>query len=282
MDVRRLVALSLVVTLPAAAAAQNVPPEMAAPPRTLLAANGEPVDDADVAAEAQDETLDKLNEEEMAKSRWSVGAAVGLSAIPGGGFGLVYAEKKAASFVPFLISIAGYTVGALYMTGMFNTKKSTHCYFKADPNSAAVGTRVDDYRCTYALYTGNTDDPIPGDVDDNPDASKNTGDRTTHSIDWTAGDGTRVGTNLEYYNSAPNYGYVPSGENFDGKKTGIIILASTYVATTLLGAVWSGLTVADHNEELRKSVESTASNNSPKPMVGYDGDNGFLGMAWDW
>lgn len=277
MDFRRLVALSLVVTLPAAAAAQSVPPEMAAPPRTLLAANGEPVDDSDL---GEEESLDALNKEEMEKSTWSTGAAVGLSLIPGGGFGLVYADKKAASVVPFLLSVAGYTVGALYMAGVFNTKKTTSCYFKADPNSAAIGSKVDDYRCTYALYTGATDDPIPGDKDDNPDASQNTGDRTTHSFDWTAADNTRVGTGKEYYNSAPNYGYVPSGENFDGAKTGLIILVGTYAATTLLGAVWSGLTVADHNEEIRKNVESTAQN-SPKPLVGYDGDNGYFGMAWD-
>ena len=97
MDFRRLVALSLVVTLPAAAAAQSVPPEMAAPPRTLLAANGEPVDDSDL---GEEESLDALNKEEIDKSTWSTGAAVGLSLIPGGGFGLVYADKKAASVGP--------------------------------------------------------------------------------------------------------------------------------------------------------------------------------------
>lgn len=280
MVFRRLVASALVVALPAAAAAQSVPPEMAAPPRTLLAANNEPVDDSDVAAEAEDETLDKLNQIEIDKDAWSTGAAVGLSAIPGGGFGLIYAEKKAASAVPFLLSIAGYTIGALYMAGTFNTKKKTHCYFKADPNSAAIGSQVDSYRCTYALYTGQTDDPIPGDKDDNPNTAQNTGDRTTHSFDWTAEDKTRIGTNKEYYNSAANYGYVDSGENFDGQKTGIMILIGTYAATTLLGAVWSGLTVADHNETLRKNVESTAQN-SPKPLVGYDGDNGYFGMVMD-
>ena len=217
MVFRRLVASALVAALPvasalpAAAAAQSVPPEMAAPPRTLLAANGEPVDDSDVAAEAEDETLDKLNQIEIDKDAWSTGAAVGLSAIPGGGFGLIYAEKKAASAVPFLLSIAGYTIGALYMAGTFNTKKKTNCYFKADPNSAAIGSQVDSYRCTYALFTGQTDDPIPGDQDDNPNSAQNTGERTTHSFDWTAEDKTRVGTNKEYYNSAANYGYVDSG-----------------------------------------------------------------------
>lgn len=281
MVFRRLVASALAVALPAAAAAQSVPPEMAAPPRTLLAANGGAVDDSDVAAESEDETLDKLNQIEIDKDAWSTGAAVGLSAIPGGGFGLIYANKSAASVVPFLISIAGFTVGALYMVGKFDTKKKTSCFFKADPNSSATGAQVDSYRCSYALFTGTTDDPIPGDQDDNPDPAQNTGERTTHSFDWTAADNSRVGTNKEYYNSAANYGYVDSGENFDGKKTGLMILIGTYAATTLLGAVWSGLTVADHNETLRKNVESTAQNSGPKPLVGYDGNNGYFGMALD-
>ena len=280
MVIRRLVASALVVALPVAAAAQSVPPEMAAPPRTLLAANGEPVDDTDVAAESEDETLAVLNQIEIDKDAWSTGAAVGLSAIPGGGFGLIYADKPAASVVPFLLSVAGFAVGALYIAGKFDTKKKTNCFFKADPSGTAAGTEVDSYRCSYALFTGATDDPIAGDEDDNPNPAQNTGERTTHSFDWTATDKSRVGTNKEYYNSAPNYGYVDSGENFDGKKTGLFIMVGTYAATTILGAVWSGLTVADHNETLRKNVESTAQN-APKPRVGYDGDNGYFGMAWD-
>jgi hypothetical protein len=77
------------------------------------------------------------------------------------------------------------------------------CRFKADPTAAGEGELVDEARCTYALWTNaTTDDPIPGDVDENPDASQRApgGARTTHSIDFE-------GTGKPFYESAANYGY---------------------------------------------------------------------------
>ncbi|MCK6573380.1 hypothetical protein L6V77_20055 [Myxococcota bacterium] len=273
MVVRRLAAAALVLTLPATVAAQSVPPEMAPSPQLLLAANGEPVDDSDLSSE---ESLADLDQEEIDKKAWSTGTAVGLSFIPGGGFGLIYAEKKAASAVPFLLSVAGYAVGTLYLLGSFDTSKSSACYFFADPAAGGTGAKVQDFRCTYAKWTSSTnDDPLPGDVDDNPDASQREPDGrlTTHSIDYQ-------GTGKPYNKSASNYDVRTTGEDFDGKKTGVIILAATYAATSILGAVWSGLTVADYNEQIRKEVESTAMNR-PKPIIGYDGENGFFGLAWE-
>ncbi|MBM4113980.1 MAG: hypothetical protein FJ253_11535 [Phycisphaerae bacterium] len=273
MVVRRLAAAALVLTLPATAVALSVPPEMAPSPQVLLAVNDEPVDDSDLATE---ESLTDLEGEEFQKRAWSMSAAVGLSFIPGGGFGLVYAEKKAASAVPFLLSVAGYAVGTLYLLGSFDTSKSSACYFFADPSAGGSGAKVKNFRCTYAKWTSSTnDDPIPGDVDNNPDLSQREPDGrlTTHSIDFE-------GTGKPYNKSASNYDVRTTGEDFDGQKTGVIILAATYAATSILGAVWSGLTIADYNEEIRKEIESTAMNR-PKPIVGYDGENGFFGLAWE-
>lgn len=268
MVVRRLLAASLVLTVPAAALAQQqapVPPEMAQAPRELLAQGGEPVDDTDL---GEEESLKELIKEEIAPNEWSTPAAIGLSFIPGGGFGLIYAEKKAASAVPFLLSAAGYAVGALYMLGTFDTSKSTHCYYKNDPDAVTAGSKVSMFHCTYAKWDSRTtDDPIPGDKDKDGNAIN------THSFDPNSG-GTRA-----YIDSAANYNVLDSGENFDGTKTGIYIIAGTYVASTLLGAVWSGLTVSEHNEQLRKAAESTAM--APKPVMGFDGEKGYLGLVMD-
>lgn len=269
MALRRLLASALAVSLPASAAAgpvRNVPPEMAASPQTLLAQRDEAVDDSDL---GQEESLDELNRAEMAPLQWSTPAAVGLSFIPGGGFGLVYAEKKAASAVPFLLSAAGFAVGALYLAGVFDTTKKTHCYYKADPNAVSAGVATGMDSCTYAMWDSRTnDDPIPGDVD----AAGNP--INTHSIDPNSGSANRA-----YIDSSSHYAILDSGENFDGQKTGIYIMLGTYAVTTLLGAVWSGLTVADHNEEIRKNIESTAQN-TPKPIFGFDGDDGYFGLVW--
>ena len=54
---------------------------------------------------------------------------------------------------------------------------------------------------------------------------------------------------------------------------------SSDAATTLLGAAWAGLTVDDHNTALRKNIESTAS--APRPIVSYDGRNGYMGLLLD-
>ncbi len=268
MVAKRLVAAALLLAFPMSLHAQSVPPEMAAPPRVLLASNAGAVDDSDLQTEETDETLEKLNKIEFDKDAWSTGAAVGLSAIPGGGFGLIYAQKKAAAVVPFLVSAAGYTVGALYMAGFFNTKKKTVCLYD-------TGT-VDKVHCLYALH-GNPD-PIKTDNIDN-----HTIDPNTVVQDNPATPQNEAFAGHPYYEADSNSHYTETfrGDTFNGKKTGIYIIAGTYVATTLLGAVWSGLTVADHNEELRKNIESTAQTKPmPQPMVGFDGETGFMGMTW--
>ena len=54
----------------------------------------------------------------------------------------------------------------------------------------------------------------------------------------------------------------------------------TYIGTSLIGAIWSGLVVADHNEQLRKDIEATvkAPDPVPVPVIAFDGDRGYLGV----
>jgi len=252
---KRAVALALLASLPSAAAAQAVPPELAAPPRLLLAqADSESVDDSDLGRE---ESLDELNQIEFDKDAWSMGAAVGLSFLPGAGWGLMYAKKPAAAAVPFTLSITGYVVGALYIAGLFDEKLSTVCLYE-DSQEVSVNA------CRLVQSSGQFKADLDGDG---------------KAGDWQAEVDPRDPNGRKFIDTASKYSSAPKGENFDGKKTGLIVMGATYAATTLLGAAWAGLTVDDHNTELRKNIESTAS--APRPIVGYDGRNGYMGLLLD-
>jgi hypothetical protein len=252
---KRAVALALLASLPSAAAAQAVPPELAAPPRLLLAqADSESVDDSDLGRE---ESLEELNQIEFDKDAWSMGAAVGLSFLPGAGWGLVYAKKPAAAVVPFTLSITGYVVGALYIAGLFDEKQSTVCLYEGSQEVSINACRL-----------VQSEGQVTADVDGDGRAG-----------DWQVEVDERDPERRTYFYTANKYSAAPKGENFDGKKTGLIVMGATYAATTLLGAAWAGLTVDDHNTELRKNIESTAS--APRPIVSYDGRNGYMGLLLD-
>ena len=62
-----------------------------------------------------DESLEDLMKIEYDKDAWSMGTAIGLSLVPGGGFGLLYARKKPQAVIPFLLSTVGYGLGIAYM-----------------------------------------------------------------------------------------------------------------------------------------------------------------------
>lgn len=252
---RRIVPTAMAIGLiPGALFAQGAPKPIAnAPaPQALIAQNlGDQVDDSDLARE---ENLQDLMREEYDDASLSVGAAVTLSLIPGAGYGLAYAGKKAQSLVPFTLSAIGYGVGAAYFFGAFNTSTSTFCRHVRDG-------RVQDFdECAIADNKGTNTDPGNKAIDPrSPDM-------------------------LPYFKTAEDYSVVTSGEDFDGKRTGLLIMGGTYVFTTLVGAIWASSVVSDHNDRLQKDIESTAQNEGvqPRPVVAYDGNEGFFGLALDW
>lgn len=249
---RRIVSGVLAAALlPGAALAQVAPdspaqtptPIEAAPPPAVLLAQ---LDDSDLANE---ETLEELMQIEIDRDAQSMGAAIGLSLIPGGGWGLLYAGKPAQSAVPFTLAAAGFVVGALYAVGTFDTSTSTACAHVRDGN-------VPDLECTLG------DDAIRNKEED-PRADPNT---------------LRPPLNI-YANTKSDYEVVTSGEAFDGQTTGLVIIGATYALTTLVGAIWAGTSVAAHNERVKRDVESTAS--MPRPSISYDGDRGSVGLTID-
>ena len=229
--------LAVLLLLPMVAHAQVDPT-----PRDLIAQAD--VDDSDVENE---ETLEDLQKIEIAAQDKSVAQAVLLSFLPGAGWGLIYADKKAQSTVPFVLSAAGYATSFLYFSGLFDETTKDVC-------THVRGELVVPFEeCSY------------------------------HSVDSGKHleiDRRSEGQDKQYFETRGDYSVETVGEDVDGADTGLVILIATYAATTLLGAVWAGLEVADHNEKVRKEVEATvqAPTPTPIPVVAFDGDRGYLGL----
>ena len=90
-----------------------------------------------------DETLEDLMKIEYDKDAWSTSTAIGLSLVPGGGFGLIYARKKPQAVIPFLLSTVGYGLGIAYMAGAFDESQTSIC-------THVRAGRVPAVECSYA------------------------------------------------------------------------------------------------------------------------------------
>ncbi len=197
------------------------------------------VDDSDLKDEESLETLQSI---EYEKKKWSVGKAIALSFVPGAGYGLAYAEKGAQSTVPFILSAIGYGLGAAYLLGVFD-EAATDSTCEYVPDSI----RVPFEECGIGDTAGENQAVDP-----------------------------RSSTGAKYFETKADYRRIPGADGFDGFDVGVIILVSTYVGTTILGAAWSGAVVSDHNDQLKKDIESTV---KVEPRLGYNGESGFLGVG---
>ena len=70
-----------------------------------------------------------------------------------------------------------------------------------------------------------------------------------------------------YDQTVGDYASSTAGRNYSGRNTGITLLAATYIVTSTLGAVWSGMSVRAHNRQLRRDIESTAENGDSEPSA---------------
>ena len=179
-----------------------------------------------------DESLEELMQIEYNKDAWSMPTAIGLSLVPGGGFGLIYARQKPQAVVPFLLSTLGYGLGIAYLAGTFDESEVGICTHVRDG-------RVPTQECSYGNAEFDPADP----------------DRVSlRTID------PRDPGGRPYFQTNTDYMPSTSGRNYSGRSAGLTILTATYVITSTLGAVWSGLTVRAHNKQLRRDIESTAQN----------------------
>ena len=208
-----------------------------------------------------EETLDDLMAIEYEKDAWSVGKAATLSSVPGGGFGLIHAKAPAQSVIPFLLSGIGYTMGALWISSVFDEQSTRACQHVRE------GT-VRIAECGY------------GDIVYDPSDANQT--VTNQLADPRSRDGV-----TPYYQTKADYSIVETGRNYEGAGTGVAILGATYAITTLLGAVWAVLEVQNHNDQLRKDINSTAQNRltvpqkKVRPLYAYDGRTAVMGVRLD-
>ena len=187
-----------------------------------------------------DESLEDLMNIEYDKDAWSMSTAVGLSLVPGGGFGLLYARKKPQAVIPFLLSTVGYGLGIAYMAGAFDESQSSIC-------THATAGRVASIECAYAAIPN---DPSQPDRIDNANIDPRT---CTDPNNCTNDPNAKP-----YFQTGGNYTRSTAGRDYSGRTAGLTILAATYLISSTLGAVWSGMSVNSHNKQLRRDIESTA------------------------
>ena len=244
--ITRLLSTYLVASLIIGPAlARPMPPLEAPSPLTMFTQ----MEDPELVKElADEETLEELQDMEYDREALSFGKGITLSLIPGGGFGMLYADKKAQGFLLIGLSAIGYVVGLAYASGSLDNTQTDACvYMAGTPQEDLVQTQV----CSWwdgAQHPNryNTVDPR------DPDMKK-------------------------YFETKTNYTLEKrGGEPYDGFKDGVMILAGTYAVTTLIGVIWSGMTISEHNDEIRKRVESTA---GLYPVFDYNADRSTVGFG---
>lgn len=246
-----------------------IPPVSSPPPLSLLQKESPiyimqqgfqgQMDDPELVRElSEEETLVDLQNIEYDREALSVSRGLMLSLIPGGGWSLIYANRKAQGVLMILASAVGYGMGTAYLLGVFDEEADKTCLLTdSSKNSIFVGQEY----CNPASSIHPTDrnanmsayDPYLYKNDDvTVDASLRVvlkGDQPTPP----------TGYRVPFYNEVSDYYKEQQrGKNYNGASTGQIIIASTYVATTLLSAIWASSEIKDQNNELRKRIESTA------------------------
>ena len=192
------------------------------------------MDEPELVFELQgEETLAELQENEFEQEALSMFRALTLSLLPGGGWGLIYTGRRAQSLIPFLISAVGYGVGLVYMSGLFDQSSEQVCFHK--PSGETVG-----YNECF-LFEPTTQRPMQHTQLD-PRGPKDRNGQPTQP----------------YFATKDDYELQKRGEDYEGFGVGLTIVLSTYIVSSALGAIWSMGEVSEHNDRLRKRIESTA------------------------
>lgn len=237
--------------------AHPLSPSASPSPRALFAQ----MEDSSLTSElAGEETLGELQDLEYAREAMHMSKALSLSLIPGGGFGLIYAKKRAQGLLVITLSAVGYVLGLAYASGSLDSSSNDVCvYRQGEAGEELVALQT----CGYS-----TDNTLVNNVNgvSPPKIPR------SQTIDPRDG-------MLRYFETSANYTLETRGEAYNGTPTGLKLLVGTYVVSTLVGAIWSGVAVSRHNDEVRKRVESTASL-SPRltPTMSSDGQRTTVGL----
>ena len=175
----------------------------------------------------------------------------------------MYTGNKYAASVPFTLFAIGVGVGATYASGLLDTEAVPICQHVRD---GRVNAAECEYQNTVRSPATLMDPAVKDRQDEDPRSE---------------------GGMLRYYQTGGDYSRVTAGRNFDGLKTGTYILIGTYLMTTAIGAVWAGMNVKEHNDQIRRDIESTVKGQPRKdsrdfeasPLIGYTGDRGVIGFS---
>lgn len=228
------------------ALARPLAPLEAPGPRALFTQ----MDDPDLVKElAGEETLQDLQDMEYDRESLSVGKGVTLSLIPGGGFGLLYAGKSAQGFLMIALSAAGYVYGIAHASGSLDNKQTNACVYM-------IGTAQEELVRTEVCDWGNG---------------------KLHPDRYNTIDPRDPTMSKKYFETQTNYRLQKrGGDPYDGRNYGLLVIGTTYLLTTLAGAIWSGMVISEHNDEIRKRVESTA---GLYPVLDMNGDRTTVGLG---
>lgn len=212
------------------------------------------MDDPELVKElAEEETLQELQDMEFDRESLSVGRGITLSLIPGGGFGLLYAGHKAQGFLTIALSAVGYVIGIAYASGSLDSTQTDVCVYK---KGTIEEETLQKEICSY--WDGNIYPNL------------------YNSVDPRSTDPMNPNVTKKYFETRPNYTLEKRGEQYDGKGLGVKVLIATYVASTLFGSIWSGKVIMEHNDEIRKRVESTA---GLFPVIDTNSDRTTVGLG---
>jgi hypothetical protein len=227
------------------------------------------MDDPELVEELKgEETLQELQEIEFQRESLNLSRGVGLSFIPGGGWGLFYAQKRAQGLIPLVASLIGYGVGLALLSGSLDTDESRVCvYSLEDSTRNYAGTIVNSRVCEGKT---NPNIQVQLNLENDP-------------LSWVDTNGNQLADSNEqkkYLETLSYYSFDTRGSKYDGFQDGLLILGITYLTTTAIGAIWSAVEISQFNDELRKKVESTA-DLSPKfqPYFHRDGQKTMVGVG---
>ncbi|MAD60850.1 MAG: hypothetical protein CMH49_04930 [Myxococcales bacterium] len=252
------------------------PPLSSPPPLTLLQNNSplfqldqntqsQMMDDPTLMRELeQEESLEDLQEIEYNREALSISRGTLLSLIPGGGWSLMYANRRAQGVLMVLGATLGYGMGAAYALGVFDESADKTCVL-TDSSKESINVELVYCNPKSSINPTNANANMPA-YDPYLYKDDNASDPARRIIlknDQPLSGNYRV----PFYSEVSElYQEQKRGTNYKGLNTGLSIIAGTYAVTTVLSAVWSAVEIADQNNELRKRIESTSAQAKTRPQ----------------
>ena len=273
-------------------------PPLSSPPPLALLQNSSPLFQLDHGTQGrimedptlmreleQEESLEDLQEIEYNREALSVSRGTILSLIPGGGWSLMYANRRAQGVLMILGAAFGYGMGAAYALGVFDETAERTCVL-TDSSKESINVELVYCNPKSSINPTNKNATMPS-YDPYLYKDDNASDPARRII--LKNDQPLTGNyRVPFYSEVSElYQEQKRGTDYNGLNTGLGIIAGTYAITTVLSAIWSAVEITDQNHELRKRIESTSAQaphrTQPQAMVRptfqHDGHQTIMGLG---